>query len=78
MASAQRSRIFGVIDTYDAMTSDRPYRKALSASVAREEIEKHSGAQFDPECVAAFQNIPDEALVEFRDLVAEDEEAGLR
>ena len=71
------ARIFAVIDTYDAMTSDRPYRKALPASVAREEIEKHRGAQFDPECADAFGRIPDENLAELRDRVAEDDDAGL-
>ena len=41
-------------DTYDAMTSDRPYRKALSHEIAIQEISDHSGTQFDPEVAAAF------------------------
>jgi putative nucleotidyltransferase with HDIG domain len=71
------ARIFAVIDTYDAMTSDRPYRKAMPASVAREEILKHQAAQFDPDCADAFTRIPDEDLFELRDRVALDDAAGL-
>ncbi|HEY8172153.1 MAG TPA: HD-GYP domain-containing protein [Dehalococcoidia bacterium] len=48
------ARIFVLADTFDAMTSDRPYRKALSADASREEIIKCSGTQFDPKCVQAF------------------------
>jgi len=48
------ARIFAVADAFDAMTSDRPYRKALSWSAARAEIERQAGRQFDPEVVAAF------------------------
>lgn len=48
------ARIIGVADTYDAMTSDRPYRKGLPRRVALEELAKHRGAQFDPQCVNAF------------------------
>lgn len=48
------ARIFVLADTFDAMTSDRPYRRALSSEAAREEIIKCSGTQFDPRCVQAF------------------------
>lgn len=48
------ARIFVLADTFDAMTSDRPYRRALSAEVSRQEIIKCSGTQFDPHCVQAF------------------------
>lgn len=48
------ARIIAVGDTFDAMTSDRPYRKALSKEVAYTEIEKCAGSQFDPEVVNAF------------------------
>lgn len=48
------ARIFVLADTFDAMTSDRPYRRALSSDAAREEIIKCSGTQFDPRCVQAF------------------------
>lgn len=48
------ARILAVADCYDAMTSDRPYRKALSPRIAVEELVKHSGTQFDPVIVNAF------------------------
>jgi response regulator RpfG family c-di-GMP phosphodiesterase len=56
------ARIFAVADTLDAMTSDRPYRRALPYSAAREEIIRESGRQFDPKVVEAFLTIPEEAL----------------
>jgi response regulator RpfG family c-di-GMP phosphodiesterase len=45
------SRIILVADTVEAMTSDRPYRKAMSLEVAVSELQKYSGSQFDPACV---------------------------
>ena len=48
------ARIIAVADTFDAMTSDRPYRKGLPVEVAREEIQRNAAAQFDPYMVAAF------------------------
>ncbi|MBI3221855.1 MAG: HD-GYP domain-containing protein [Nitrosomonadales bacterium] len=48
------TRLFAVIDTLDAMTSDRSYRKALSFDQARAEIVSMSGTQFDPVAVQAF------------------------
>ena len=54
------ARIFAVADTLDAMTSDRPYRKALSFQDARDEIVRCSGSQFDPDVVQAFLDIPEE------------------
>ncbi|HSC93678.1 MAG TPA: HD domain-containing phosphohydrolase [Burkholderiales bacterium] len=48
------ARLFAVIDTLDAMTSDRPYRKGLSYDKARSEIECLSGTQFDPQAVKVF------------------------
>lgn len=53
------ARIFTVVDCFDAMTSDRPYRKALDLDAATEEIERHAGAQFDPEIVRAFLRVRD-------------------
>ena len=47
-------KILAVCDTYDAMTSDRPYRQALSHEIAVQEIIDQSGSQFDPEVAAAF------------------------
>jgi HD-GYP domain-containing protein (c-di-GMP phosphodiesterase class II) len=51
------ARIFAVADTLDAMTSDRPYRPALTFSTARAEVLRESGKQFDPEVVEAFARI---------------------
>lgn len=48
------ARLFAVIDTLDAITSDRPYRKAASFEQARDEIISMSGIQFDPLAVQAF------------------------
>ncbi len=49
------ARIFHVVDTLDAMTSDRPYRKAKPFSEARAEISRCAGTQFDPRVAEAFQ-----------------------
>ena len=46
--------VVAVADSYDAMTSDRPYRRALSGEAACAEIEKNSGTQFDPQVAGAF------------------------
>jgi putative nucleotidyltransferase with HDIG domain len=48
------ARIFAVADAFDAMTSNRPYRRALSVEKAQEEILNNSGSQFDPGVVEAF------------------------
>src|SRR5439155_3368989 len=48
------ARIFAVADSLDAMTSHRPYRRALPWEAAHDEILAQSGHQFDPEVVAAF------------------------
>ncbi|MGH9599572.1 MAG: HD domain-containing phosphohydrolase [Terracidiphilus sp.] len=60
------ARIFTIADTLDAITSDRPYRKARSFDVAREEILRCSGAQFDPAVVEIFLKIPNELWQELR------------
>jgi HD-GYP domain-containing protein (c-di-GMP phosphodiesterase class II) len=49
------ARIFAIADSFDAMTSDRPYRSALSTEEAVAEIRAGSGTQFDPLCVEAFE-----------------------
>jgi len=60
------ARIFSVADTLDAITSDRPYRPRQSMKAARDEIQRCSGTQFDPEVVAIFQTMPDEVFEELR------------
>jgi HD-GYP domain-containing protein (c-di-GMP phosphodiesterase class II) len=55
-----------VADTLDAITSDRPYRKARSFDSAREEVLRCSGTQFDPNVVEAFLKIPNELWQELR------------
>ncbi len=50
------ARVFAVADSLDAMTSDRPYRRAGRWSAARDEIVGQSGKQFDPEIVEAFRD----------------------
>ena len=51
------SRIIAVADSFDAMTSDRPYRKALTTGDAISELRKNSGTQFDPLVVSVFVDI---------------------
>jgi HD-GYP domain-containing protein (c-di-GMP phosphodiesterase class II) len=46
--------MFAIVDCFDAMTADRPYRAALPLEHAVEEIEKGAGTQFDPEIVRTF------------------------
>jgi response regulator RpfG family c-di-GMP phosphodiesterase len=50
------ARIFAVADALDAMTSDRPYRRAMSWAAAGRELEQQSGRQFDPAVVDAFRS----------------------
>ena len=61
------ARIFAVADTFDAITSDRPYRAAQSISAARREIQTYSGRQFDPKVVDTFISISEELWQQLRD-----------
>ncbi len=54
------ARIFAVADTFDAMTSDRPYRRALPFRASREVIERGAGTMYDPQVADVFLNIPEE------------------
>ena len=49
------ARLFAVADALDAMTTDRPYRRALPWELASEEIVRLAGSQFDPRVVEAFE-----------------------
>ncbi len=60
------ARIFAIADALDAITSDRPYRKAKSFSEARREIERCSGSQFDPAIVAVFRELPEQLWIDLR------------
>ena len=61
------ARIFTIADSLDAMISDRPYRRALPMSHAREEIRRCSGSQFDPQVVDVFMSIPEQHWLELRE-----------
>jgi putative nucleotidyltransferase with HDIG domain len=63
------ARIFAVADAFDAITSDRPYREAQSYDVAKEEILRCKGQQFDPRVVEAFLSITEEEWEELRSLI---------
>lgn len=63
------ARIFAAVDTFDAMTSDRPYRAAMSIQAARDEIRKFSGIQFDPDVAAAFLSIDEAVWLDIRNRV---------
>jgi response regulator RpfG family c-di-GMP phosphodiesterase len=60
------ARIFAIADTLDAMMSDRPYRRGRPYSVARDEIMRVSGRQFDPQVVTAFLTIPEGTWAKIR------------
>jgi putative nucleotidyltransferase with HDIG domain len=60
------ARIFAIADTFDAMTSDRPYRAAQSISSGRREIERHAGKQFDPEIVKVFLSVQESLWQDLR------------
>ena len=53
------SRVLAIVDAFDVMTHDRPYKKAMTVEEAIEELKKCSGTQFDPNlveiCIQAFQ-----------------------
>ncbi len=56
-AVLKEARVIAVVDSYDALTSDRPYREAVTHQAALAELQRQSGHLFDPEVVAAFQKI---------------------
>lgn len=58
------SRVIAVVDAYDAMTNDRPYRRAMPASEAIKELKRCAGSQFDPFIVSEFVNMLKEEMPE--------------
>jgi response regulator RpfG family c-di-GMP phosphodiesterase len=64
------ARVFAVADALDAMTSDRPYRRALRWEAAQAEILSQSGKQFDPDVVEAFRRREAQLLAARRELAA--------
>jgi putative nucleotidyltransferase with HDIG domain len=71
------SRILTVADAFEAMTSDRPYRRGMPVRKAREELERNNGTQFDPAAVAALLEALDAGEVG-PDESAQDKNQGMR
>ena len=65
------SRIVAVADVFDALTSERPYKKAWALEAAVDFLVKGSGTHFDPQCVQAFLDAWEE-VIEIRNLYQED------
>ena len=63
------ARIFAVADTLDALTTDRPYRRATGFPQAREIIVHLAGTQFDPDVVAAYERVPDATFQALREQI---------
>lgn len=70
------ARIFALVDTLDAMTSDRCYRNALSFEAAYAEIRRCAGTQFDPQIVSAFLSVPTEHWMQLRNRANTDAGSG--
>jgi len=70
------ARIFSVADAYDAITSDRVYRRGKSYEAALQELDDWSGRQFDPKVIEAFHRVPKEDWEELhrRSLLPKDED----
>ncbi|CAI6020401.1 HD-GYP domain-containing protein [Cohnella sp. JJ-181] len=66
------ARIFAVCDTYDAITSDRPYRASKSHDAAVAELRRFAGTQFCPAVVDAFLKLPADTLERVRDMSKQD------
>jgi HD-GYP domain-containing protein (c-di-GMP phosphodiesterase class II) len=60
------ARIFSVADAFDAITSDRVYRKGRPYEAAAKELDEWAGRQFDPRIVEAFHRVPQEDWDELR------------
>jgi HD-GYP domain-containing protein (c-di-GMP phosphodiesterase class II) len=71
------ARIFAVIDAWDVMTNDQPYRKSLEVDQAVEFLKSGKGSQFDPKVVDAFfemsQHVLPDTIKQYKILVVDDE-----
>ncbi|MFL6284643.1 MAG: HD domain-containing phosphohydrolase [Pyrinomonadaceae bacterium] len=67
------ARIFSVIDAFDAITSDRCYRRAQDYDAALDELRRYAGTQFDPSVVEAFALVPHSDWDDIRSLCSRDE-----
>ena len=74
------ARIFAVADAFDAITSDRVYRKGKSYEAAAQELDDWAGRQFDPKVVEAFHRVAKEDWEELhrQSLLPKDEKFNLR
>jgi putative two-component system response regulator len=61
------ARIFSVVDFYDALSNDRPYRKALPLDQVVDMMRRDAGRHFDPEVLETFLSIPEDSLRAMRD-----------
>ena len=61
------ARIVGLADSFDAMTSTRPYRESLPLENVLAEIDRHTGSQFDPRVAEAFKRIDTDRLMQTED-----------
>ena len=71
------ARIFSVVDTFDALTSNRPYHRGESYESARKEIEKNAGTQFDPVVVEHFLRVPPTVWQDIRSRALEECNLGM-
>lgn len=62
------ARIFAVVDVWDALRSDRPYRESWSEERVRDYIVEQAGTHFDPEVVEVFLSIPDSEKLAIRSM----------
>jgi putative nucleotidyltransferase with HDIG domain len=74
------ARIFAVADAFDAITSDRVYRKGKSYQAAADELDTWAGKQFDPKVVEAFHRVPQQDWDDLRDqsLIRKEDELEVR
>ena len=66
------ARVIGVCDAFEAMTSDRPYRKALPVEKALAELRNEAGRQFDPDIVEVFFRLMERDIINLGDVNEED------